>query len=1191
VVKKALCLSGGATRGSFQMGAIKCLYEVYGFRPDVIAGTSVGAINGIKLACAPPPATNDSAAILSAVAGGMVDPQLMHMRQLEQFWLGTNGRQDFFEVRRPFVGTMVDDALRAGSGGGLPLGTLIDLAAGASFVSFALNNPGVQLLLAIGAAVKLQEIKSLVQSLLVEDAVATLDPVSKKMRAPGNINVGMAGDPPPYANNLYYGTPLYMAVVSLATGKLRYVNHRGEFYERDGTTTVATALSDTDIDAALDENLQPLSQARKDHIKTAVSNYRAAVDRTAALHPDLTSPDTPLTHRIELAGATGREQERGIYWAQAAETQIRGVNIKAVLRDTSGVPDPIKGAIASASLPVLLDPQPIGVEHYCDAGLREIIPIDVVLDKGVTQIVGILCSSLDAPAAGSMANVGVIDVGTRAATEIAIAEVTVGDLAAAARSGIDTRIIDPAVDVHSGFDLIPSLVEIAMHYGWMRAADEMTVVAATSARDDFRRTSELITRLRMRCFELEEWLAQDPLPSVSKTPSNRRAKSCYFELRVNRWAIMHLVTRRTDLGLPPHPAQATWSTDWERDFRGSQALPAPTVWGDLVVRIGDEIISTIELWPPVSVTSFSPDGASLEDAGSGRVYWIVRGAIFEDTSGTPLPDPDAHVVVPRALHQFLPRVPTGTHLMAETQDPATTFIVRGGKRYGPAPPAWIAAAGLAGATTAIVPPRGLMQIPDGGVPSFLGSLAVVDSVLHPLPEVRLDGLEGSGTTADLLLYNRSATAVDDIAVTTTFGQAQGITVDRAPASSLGPQAVDVIRLGVNPTAPGTFTGELLIDNSDPVVPSVHVDVTLVVQPLGEMADLRIAPGQVAITAAVNSSSSAVVTITNVGPRAPERAFVWVEPVDARSGLAVGGPLVGTGGQLPPAAPAPGAALQVAAFFEPTVAGEVSAELVVSASGTTSLNHPYTRTARIPLAGTAVAPAIRLLAREPGPRDFVGAGGGPFHIHVDVPRPWLKVSLGAVQPPVTDATRVYILNLGTFPLEIPMMLGYNVNPVPTQAFPIEIQPGQWAEVHLDLGTFRPMSPGPLNETLRILSNDPVTPEAPVYVAGVVAGVTGELRPEFINFGDVGINAAAPAQPTAFFNKGTVDLHIADLAWNTGDGFALVQPPVLPYVVAAGTSIELDVAFGPVAAAGVYGDYLKLTTKEGVVASLATRATAG
>ena len=48
-------------------GAIKCLYEQYGFWPEIIAGTSVGAINGIKLTSAPPLAVNDAEAILTAV--------------------------------------------------------------------------------------------------------------------------------------------------------------------------------------------------------------------------------------------------------------------------------------------------------------------------------------------------------------------------------------------------------------------------------------------------------------------------------------------------------------------------------------------------------------------------------------------------------------------------------------------------------------------------------------------------------------------------------------------------------------------------------------------------------------------------------------------------------------------------------------------------------------------------------------------------------------------------------------------------------------------------------------------------------------------------------------------------------------------------------------------------------------------
>lgn len=50
VMTKGFALSGGGARGSFQMGAIDCLYTVFGYRPEVIAGTSVGSINAIALA-------------------------------------------------------------------------------------------------------------------------------------------------------------------------------------------------------------------------------------------------------------------------------------------------------------------------------------------------------------------------------------------------------------------------------------------------------------------------------------------------------------------------------------------------------------------------------------------------------------------------------------------------------------------------------------------------------------------------------------------------------------------------------------------------------------------------------------------------------------------------------------------------------------------------------------------------------------------------------------------------------------------------------------------------------------------------------------------------------------------------------------------------------------------------------------
>lgn len=48
--KTALVLSGGGAKGAFQMGAEKYAREVKGYTWDVIAGVSVGALNGLMLA-------------------------------------------------------------------------------------------------------------------------------------------------------------------------------------------------------------------------------------------------------------------------------------------------------------------------------------------------------------------------------------------------------------------------------------------------------------------------------------------------------------------------------------------------------------------------------------------------------------------------------------------------------------------------------------------------------------------------------------------------------------------------------------------------------------------------------------------------------------------------------------------------------------------------------------------------------------------------------------------------------------------------------------------------------------------------------------------------------------------------------------------------------------------------------------
>jgi NTE family protein len=48
--KTALVLTGGGAKGAFQFGAEQYAREVKGYEWDVIAGVSVGALNGTMLA-------------------------------------------------------------------------------------------------------------------------------------------------------------------------------------------------------------------------------------------------------------------------------------------------------------------------------------------------------------------------------------------------------------------------------------------------------------------------------------------------------------------------------------------------------------------------------------------------------------------------------------------------------------------------------------------------------------------------------------------------------------------------------------------------------------------------------------------------------------------------------------------------------------------------------------------------------------------------------------------------------------------------------------------------------------------------------------------------------------------------------------------------------------------------------------
>jgi len=75
IPSKALVLSGGGGRGAYQVGVLRFLEE-HEWYPDVIVGTSIGAVNGAAMASGHTPcgrcgAGQHIAFISSLLAGGV----------------------------------------------------------------------------------------------------------------------------------------------------------------------------------------------------------------------------------------------------------------------------------------------------------------------------------------------------------------------------------------------------------------------------------------------------------------------------------------------------------------------------------------------------------------------------------------------------------------------------------------------------------------------------------------------------------------------------------------------------------------------------------------------------------------------------------------------------------------------------------------------------------------------------------------------------------------------------------------------------------------------------------------------------------------------------------------------------------------------------------------------------------------
>jgi predicted acylesterase/phospholipase RssA len=306
--KIALVLSGGGSKGDFEVGVVRALYD-QGKKPGIIAACSVGSINAVKL------------------AEGDGGPS-QGLPGLEAVWLGLDSAEDMYTPAKwldayptvkSFVtgtgsaGDVADDAVASGlEGGGVgfavgaalggPIGALVGFLAGGLFgVGLDLSSLGDEISRltkalglnqnACGCATN-TPLKNAPQSLF------DLAPTEQKLRAGVSLQLVKTS-----------GILLRIAMVRLADGALEYVDQNGQFVGVDGAGLgdAVDVISAVMASSGQPPYFPPVTLAGQVYVDGGVVEVLPAA--AALLVPSAAKPDTiyavsasPISSPVDPSG-------------------------------------------------------------------------------------------------------------------------------------------------------------------------------------------------------------------------------------------------------------------------------------------------------------------------------------------------------------------------------------------------------------------------------------------------------------------------------------------------------------------------------------------------------------------------------------------------------------------------------------------------------------------------------------------------------------------------------------------------------------------------------------------------------------------------------------------------------------------------------------------------------------------------
>jgi NTE family protein len=572
----ALVLGGAGTRGDFQVGAARFLYD-RGERWEVVTGASGGAIVALKLAEGPD-------AVIDA----------------ERLFRGLRSGADIYRLR-PWLQNLLREKEAAAATVDWIKGNAIGLVAasvltGGVFVGVSMS---VNLL-----RVPVGEIVDSISTGLNDDGLYDAVPLEITLR--GGVDTAKVATS---------GIKLRLAVVGIENARLRYVTEQGWWDDEPLVTESQECSAEREGLALAITEIEMLHQER---------------DNLVRMGGDTRAEEERLQREIDAAEARRDEHLATLATLGCADSAPPRIDL-------------VRGAVASAAMPLIFTPVLLPGGRYVDGGLQALLPIDAARAAGATTIYAIYPKpDLEPePITGSLRMAAYL---TRS-IDVMLEKIRRFEVDLGRASGATITFIQATVEVHSELTVDPGLTAISIGYGYMRASD---VVDGPSQprRDQLFELSDLITKLRMTCW-LQEHVVNGIRPPAERGIIDWPSMPTVFtglpdpaalpELRVRKWLIAQLVDRRRQFGgALPADVQA-WTSGWE-PHSWTPLISDP--WGALTIPGRGAT-------PAAELANFTADGALLRGARNPEVFVLLSGVRH-----SPAPPGPAIVVDDEVLSYF-----------------------------------------------------------------------------------------------------------------------------------------------------------------------------------------------------------------------------------------------------------------------------------------------------------------------------------------------------------------------------------------------------------------------------------------------------------------------------------------------------------------------------------------------------------